>query len=99
MTRGDRKFGRLPIDFSRVPNDNLIRRHEAGAYVMSDHKNQYERYFLRLLEHGPFERRSRGGWRFGTKVISDTVVERLLACGRAEVAGRQVKLKSLEGDP
>lgn len=25
------------------------------------------RYLLRLLEHGPFERRPRGGWRFGTR--------------------------------
>jgi hypothetical protein len=50
------------------------------------------RYLLRLLEHGPFERRPRGGWRFGTKVISDAVVERLLASGRVEIVGSTVQL-------
>lgn len=40
-------------------------------------------YYLRLLALGPFQRRARGGWRFGTKVINDAVVERLLTSGRA----------------
>jgi hypothetical protein len=63
------------------------------------HQTVYnQRYFLRLLEIGPFERRPRGGWRFGTKVISDAVVERLLADGRAEIAGLQVRLKQQESD-
>jgi hypothetical protein len=52
------------------------------------------RYLLRLLEHGQFERRPRGGWRFGTKVISDAAVERLLANGRVEIVGSKVKLKT-----
>ena len=63
---------------------------------MSDQKIHNQRYFLRLLEIGPFERRSRGGWRFGTKIISDAVVEQLLACGRTEIAGTQLKLKQPE---
>ncbi|MBR1177158.1 hypothetical protein JQ617_24615 [Bradyrhizobium sp. KB893862 SZCCT0404] len=40
-------------------------------------------YYLRLLELGPFQRRARGGWRFGTKVINDAVIERLIASGKA----------------
>ena len=60
---------------------------------MDDQKNYSERYFLRLLQYGPFERRARGGWRFGTKVITDAVVERLLAGGRAEIVGLQLRLK------
>jgi hypothetical protein len=65
---------------------------------MSEHTFHNQRYFLRLLEISPFERRPRGGWRFGTKIISDAVVERLLACGHAEVAGLQLKLKRPEGE-
>ncbi|PSO16258.1 hypothetical protein [Bradyrhizobium sp. MOS002] len=66
---------------------------------MTDQKNYNERYFLRLLQHGPFERRPRGGWRFGVKVISDAVVERLLAGGRAEITGSQLRLKPLASSP
>ena len=66
---------------------------------MTDQKNYNERYFLRLLQHGPFERRPRGGWRFGVKVISDAVVERLLAGGRAEITGSQLRLKPLASLP
>ncbi|MGR4927948.1 hypothetical protein ACIPUD_14265 [Bradyrhizobium sp. CAR08] len=62
---------------------------------MTDQKNYNERYFLRLLQHGPFERRPRGGWRFGVKVISDGIVERLLAGGHTEIAGSQLRLKPL----
>ncbi|WP_257164640.1 hypothetical protein [Bradyrhizobium sp. SRS-191] len=42
---------------------------------------------LRLLELSPFERRTRGGWRFGTKRISDAIVARLLDSRRAEIKG------------
>jgi hypothetical protein len=66
---------------------------------MSDQKIHNQRYFLRLLEIGPFERRPRGGWRFGTKIISDAVVEQLLAFGHAEISGTQLKLKQPELDP
>ena len=59
---------------------------------MGDETFHNKRYFLRLLEISHFERRPRGGWRFGTKVISDAVVERLLASGHAEIAGMQLKL-------
>lgn len=45
---------------------------------------------LRLLKLSPFERRPRGGWRFGTKTIADSVVARLVAAGRAEIRGNQV---------
>jgi hypothetical protein len=38
---------------------------------------------LRLLALGSFQRRPRGGWRFGTKVISDRKVARLVASRRA----------------
>lgn len=37
---------------------------------------------LRLLKMGQFERRA-GAWRFGTKKISDSVVDRLVASGNA----------------
>jgi hypothetical protein len=51
--------------------------------------------YLRLLELSPFERRRTesnpgGGWRFGTKVIGDCIVERMVASGRAGIEGNQV---------
>lgn len=46
-----------------------------------------ERFILRLLDVQPLERRARGGWRFGTRRISDRVVARLIASGRAELVG------------
>ncbi len=49
-------------------------------------------YYLRLLELGPFQRRAHGGWRFGTKVINDAVVERLLASGRATLTDNLICL-------
>jgi hypothetical protein len=49
--------------------------------------------YLRLLQLGDFVRRSRGGWRFGTKNITDQVVDRLIATGRAEIDGDRVRLK------
>lgn len=48
-------------------------------------------YYLRLLELSPFERRTRGGWRFGTRRISDGVAARLIASGRAEIVGLQLQ--------
>jgi hypothetical protein len=36
--------------------------------------------------------RRRGGWRFGTAKISDTIVERLVASGDASIDGETVKL-------
>ncbi len=51
--------------------------------------------YVRLLELGAFERRERGGWRFGTKVIADRVVERLVDRGHAETDGRRVWLVGL----
>lgn len=47
----------------------------------------YDSYFVRLLELAPFERR-RGRWQFGTRRISDTVVARLVAGGRARIEPR-----------
>ncbi|MFK4674631.1 hypothetical protein ACFLEY_21510 [Bradyrhizobium sp. YCK136] len=55
-----------------------------------------ETYFLRLLELSPFERRTRGGWRFGTRRISDGVADRLIASGRAEIRGEQLHHKTAE---
>lgn len=48
--------------------------------------------FLKLLEYSPFERRARGGWRFGTRRIGDSVVARLTASGRAASDGLTVWL-------
>jgi hypothetical protein len=47
-------------------------------------------FFRRLLTAGPFERRPRGGWRFGTKTISNAVVDRLLANNDAVISGDHV---------
>lgn len=49
----------------------------------------YERLYLRLLKLSPFQQRS-GGWRFGTRRMADSVIERLIASGRARVAGEQL---------
>jgi hypothetical protein len=64
-----------------------------GGCVMADTKIQYDRIFLRLLQLGPFERRLGGGWRFGTKIISDVIAERLLASGLTEISGIHLRLK------
>jgi hypothetical protein len=54
----------------------------------SKHIAHYDRRFLRLLELSPFERRVRGGgWRFGTRTISDEIAARLIASGRARIRG------------
>lgn len=47
--------------------------------------------YLALLEKAPFERHPRGGWRFGLRRISDSVAERLIACGLAEQFGPLLK--------
>jgi hypothetical protein len=47
---------------------------------------------LHLLRIGPFERRPRGGWRFGTKVISDRKVARRVASGCARASETTVTL-------
>lgn len=39
--------------------------------------------YLTLLKLSPFERHPRGGWRFGTRRIAESVVTRLIASGRA----------------
>lgn len=54
--------------------------------------------FLRLLQIAPFERRQ-GGWRFGTKQISDSVVARLIAAGKARIDGDLVRLVEREAAP
>jgi len=38
--------------------------------------------YLSLLKLSPFERHQRGGWRFGTRRIAESVVTRLTASGR-----------------
>ncbi|MDQ8732701.1 hypothetical protein [Bradyrhizobium sp. LHD-71] len=52
--------------------------------------------YLRLLKFSPFERSSRGGWRFGTRPIADGVVDRLIASGRAATDGKLVWLVEME---
>ena len=52
--------------------------------------------YFRLLELGPFDKRARGGWRFGTKRISDAVVQRLVASGIARRDGDRVQLARSE---
>lgn len=49
-----------------------------------------------LLKLSPFERAPRGGWRFGTRRISDGVADSLIASGRAEIQGdKLMRLASL----
>lgn len=47
-------------------------------------------FFRRLLAIAPFERRPRGGWRFGTKLISEAVIFRLVTNRHAIVVGDRV---------
>jgi len=54
--------------------------------------NSNPAFLLRLLELSPFERRPRGGWRFGTRNIRDCVVLSLIASGRARIEGDKVFL-------
>lgn len=62
---------------------------------------QHEKFVLRLLNIQPLERRTRGGWRFGTRRIGDSVVAKLIASGRAEIiAGQYLQLVPQEtGEP
>lgn len=53
-------------------------------------------YFVRLLKFSPFERAPRGGWRFGTRRIGDSVVAKLIASGRAEIRGEMLHHKPTE---
>ena len=46
--------------------------------------------FLVLLKLSPFERHAAGGWRFGTRRVSDSVVARLVASGRARIEGERL---------
>ena len=48
--------------------------------------------YIALLKCGAFERRPAGGWRFGTRPIADSVVDRLVAYGRARRAGDRLEL-------
>lgn len=46
---------------------------------------------LNLLRFGPIQRRPRG-WRFGTAVITDHVVARMLASGQVAIEGDVLRL-------
>lgn len=61
-------------------------------------RNQYEGRYLRLLKMAPFQRRG-GAWRFGANKLSDQVVDRLVAGGRAEIDGDQVRLTTAGTQP
>lgn len=54
----------------------------------------YDPRFLRLLELSPFEKRTRGGYRFGTKTISDRVVDRMIESGCAVREGKWLLLRA-----
>jgi hypothetical protein len=61
----------------------------------------YDYTFVNLLRMAPFELR-KNGWRFGTKRIGDTVVNRLIAAGIAVREGSMVMLQAhgpLDGNP
>ncbi|MCG2645583.1 MULTISPECIES: hypothetical protein [Bradyrhizobium] len=47
---------------------------------------------LHLINSQPLERCARDGWRFGTKQISDALVDRLIASEGAENRGEQPQL-------
>ncbi|MGY4288850.1 hypothetical protein ACVWXO_008070 [Bradyrhizobium sp. LM2.7] len=53
-------------------------------------------HFVRLLKLSPFERAPRGGWRFGTRRISDGVADRLIASGAAEIRSERLHHKQME---
>jgi hypothetical protein len=50
---------------------------------------------LRLLKFSPFERHG-DRWRFGIRTISGSVVDRLIASGRAEMVGDRVQLSDCQ---
>ena len=52
--------------------------------------------YLKLLELSPFERCQRGGWRFGTRRIAASVVDRLTVSGRAATDGVKAWLVKAE---
>jgi hypothetical protein len=58
---------------------------------MSRRMRSDEYYLVRLLRISPFERR-RGGWRFGTRRIGESAVDRLLASGRVRRDGDRICL-------
>ncbi|MCK1684279.1 hypothetical protein IVA87_34055 [Bradyrhizobium sp. 147] len=58
----------------------------------------YDFHVIALLKLGPLDRRPRG-WRFGLRRIPDHVVDRLVAAGRAQIAGNQVHLAEREQRP
>ena len=58
-----------------------------------------DQHFLQLLAYSPFQRRPAGGWSFGTKLIGDIVVDRLIANGSAERIGNCVFLSERKFAP
>ncbi len=50
---------------------------------------------IKLLEFSPFERHPRG-WRFGARTITPATADFLIATGRAEIVGNQLRLKPAE---
>jgi hypothetical protein len=62
----------------------------AGSRSGTSEMTPYDQVFLRLLELAPFVSRPHGGWRFGTKTISDPIVARLIASGHARRDGDRI---------
>lgn len=58
--------------------------------------DRHHKLLLRLLDIQPLERRARGGWRFGTRRIGESVVAKLIASGRAEIRGDRLHPKQME---
>lgn len=69
---------------------DVLQRSEATAACVPARLKNDDWRLLAFLKHGPFVRRC-GGWRFGTRRISDTIVDRLIAAGRAKRIGNRVE--------
>jgi hypothetical protein len=87
VTLGARPIKQNPPDPARPKEITPMSTAITAGPVRSD-----DRRFLKLLKFGPFERRPAGGWSFGTKLITDAPVARLIASRRAASDGNRVWL-------
>jgi hypothetical protein len=87
LPRAAQRFcSRSCAGLARPGRPSLRRRKRAGTY-------RNDPLILRLLELSPFEQAPDGRWRFGTRAISEKVVARLIAGGRAEIQGDRLLLR------